>query len=123
MSNQWDVVDLSTTKAGYMVATHSCKETIWLKRWCSYIRFKQGVVIIYCDSQSVICLAKNLKFHARTKHIDLQYHFVRDMVEDGRVNLFKVETLMNVVDSLNKPMIIEKYEWCVDTMGFLAPSN
>lgn len=67
---------------------------------------------IYCDSQSAICLAKNPTFHARTKHIDVHYHFVRDMVKDGRVKLVKVETFMNFVDSLTKPMCIEKFRWC-----------
>jgi hypothetical protein len=40
-----------------------------------------------------ICLAKNPTFHVKTKHIDIQYHFVRDMVEDGKVILEKVDTL------------------------------
>ena len=52
---------------------------------------------------------KNLIFHARTKHIDVQYHFVSDMVEDGKVKLKKVETLVNVAHGLTKLMSIEKF--------------
>ena len=74
------MVSLSTTEAEYIAATHAYKEAIWLKRLCSDIEFKQGAVIIYSDSQSTIYLAKNLTFHASTKHIDVQYHFVRDIV-------------------------------------------
>ena len=100
-----------------MVATHACKEAIWLKRLCSDIDFKQGIVTIYSDSQSAIFLARNPTFHARTKHIDVQYHFVRDMVMDDKVKLEKVETLVNVADALTKPMNTEK------SMGLSAPSN
>ena len=117
------VVALSTTEAEYMAATHACKEAIWLKRLCSDIEFKQGVLTIYSDNQSAISLAKNLTFHARTKHIDVQYHFVRDMVEDGKVKLEKVETLVNVADALTKPVSIEKFRWYSESMGLSAPSN
>ena len=48
---------------------------------------------IDCDSQSAIFLAKNLAYHSKTKHIDVQYHFIRDMVESKKVLLEKVDTL------------------------------
>ena len=64
-----------------------------------------------------------MKFHSRTKHIDVQYHFVRDMVEDDKAKLEKVETLVNVDDALTKPVNIEKFRWCSQSMGLLAPSN
>ena len=114
------MVALSTTKAEYIAATHAYKEAIWLKRLCSDIEFKQDVVTIYSDSQIAISLVKNPTFHARTKHIDVQYHFVRDMVEDGKVKLEKVETLVNVDDALTKPMSIEKFRWCSKSMGLSA---
>jgi len=57
------------------------------------------------------------------KHIDVQYHFFRDMVKDGRVKLVKVETLMNDADSLTKLVSIEKFRWCSESMGLLAPKN
>lgn len=123
MSKRQAVVALSTTEAEYMAATHACKEAIWLKRLCLDIGIKQGIVTVYCDSQSAISLAKNPTFHAQTKHIDVQYHFVRDMVEDGRVKLVKVDTLMNVTDALTKAMSTEKFRWCSESMGLMAPSN
>ena len=78
---------------------------------------------IHSDSQSAIYLAKNPTFHARTKHIDVQYHFVRDMVQDDKVKLEKVETLVNVVDALTNPMNTKKFKWCLESMGLSAPSN
>lgn len=76
-----------------------------------------------CDSQSAICLAKNPTFHARTKHIDVQFQFVRDMVEDGKVNLEKVDTVKNVADALTKLVGNEKFRWCSESMGLLAYSG
>ena len=72
---------------------------------------------IDCDSQSAIFLAKNPTYHSRTKHIDVQYHFVRDMVESMKVLLEKVDTLENVANSLTKSMSTEKFSWCRATMG------
>ena len=78
--------------------THASKEAIWLQRLCSGIGLVQKVVRLDCDNQSAIFLAKNPTYHSKTKHIDVQYHFVKDMVEDKNVLLEKVDTLKNVVD-------------------------
>jgi phosphoribosyl-AMP cyclohydrolase len=96
------IVALSTTEAEYMVATHASKEAVWLQRSCSGIGLVQQEVRLDCDSQSAIFLEKNPAYHLKTKHIDVQYHFVRDMVEEKKVLLEKVDTLKNVADSLTK---------------------
>ena len=80
----------------------------------------QQAVRIYCDSQSAIFMAKNPTYHSKTKHIDIQYHFVRDMVEEKKVLLMKVDTLKNVADSLTKSMSTEKFSWCRGSMGIVA---
>jgi hypothetical protein len=54
------------------------------------------------------------------KHIDVQYHFVKDMVEDKKVLLVKVDTLKNVVDSLTKYVSIEKFSWCIEAMDITS---
>jgi hypothetical protein len=102
MSKRQVVVALSTTESEYMEATHASKEAVWLQRLCSGIGLVKEAVRIECDSQSAIFLAKNLAYHSKTKHIDVQYHFVRDMIEEKKVSLMKVDTLKNVVDSLTK---------------------
>ena len=71
MSRRHVVVAMSTTKAEYMAATHARKEVVWLKRLCSSIGFVQKGVRLECDIQSAIFLAKNLAYHAKTKHIDV----------------------------------------------------
>ena len=102
MSKRQAVVALSTTEVEYMAATHASKEAMWLQRLCSDIGFVQKGVRLECDSQSAIFLEKNPTYHAKTKHIDVQYHFVRDMVEEKKVLLEKVNIVKNVADSLTK---------------------
>jgi hypothetical protein len=80
----------------------------------------QQEVRLDCDNQSAIFLAKNPTYHSKTKHIDVQYHFVRDMVEDKKVLLDKVDTLKNVANSLTKSVSTEKFSWCRETMGIDA---
>jgi hypothetical protein len=60
---------------------------------------------------------KNLAQHSKTKHSDIQYHFVRDMVEENKVLLMMVDTLKNVADSLTKSVSTEKLSWCRGSMG------
>jgi hypothetical protein len=111
MSKRQVVVALSTIEVEYMATTHASKEAIWLHRLCSRIGLVQHAVRLYCDSQSAIFLAKNPTYRSKTKHIDVQYHFVRerDMVEEKKLLLEKVDTLKNVVDSLTKSVSIEKF--------------
>jgi len=54
------------------------------------------------------------------KHIDVQYHFIREMIENKQVLLEKVDTLKNIADLLTKSVSAEKFIWCRETMRFLA---
>jgi SMC interacting uncharacterized protein involved in chromosome segregation len=80
----------------------------------------QQAVRIDCDSESAIFLVKNSTYHSKTKHIDIQYHFVRDMVEEKKELLMKVDTLKNVADSLTKSVRTEEFSWCRGSMGIVA---
>eukprot|EP00253_Pinus_taeda_P020565 PITA_20565 len=117
MSKKQFVVALSTTEVEYMAATHASKEVVWLQRLCSSMGLVHGGMRIDCDSQSAIFLAKNPAYHLKTKHIDVQYHFVRDMIEDKKVLLVKVDTLKNTVEALRISVSSEKFSWCRETMG------
>jgi hypothetical protein len=113
-------VALSTTLFEYMVATHASKEAVWLQRLCSGIGLVQQAVRLDCDSQSAIFLEKNPTYHSKTKRIDVQYHFVTDMVEEKKVLLEKVDILKNVADSLTKSVSTEKFCWCRVKMGIFS---
>ena len=117
MSKRQSVVALSTIEAEYMETTHVSKQLVWLQRLCSSMGLVKRAIRIECDRQSEIFLAKNPSYHSKTKHIDVQYHFVRDMVETKRVLLVKVDTLKNVADALKKSVSTQKFSWCRETMG------
>jgi phosphoribosyl-AMP cyclohydrolase len=102
MGKRYVVMEVLATKVEYMEATHASKEAIWLQGLCSGIGLVQQDVMIDCDSQSAIFLTKNRAYHSKTKDIYIQYHFVRDIVEENKVVLMKVDTLKNVADSLTK---------------------
>jgi hypothetical protein len=100
-----------------MAATHGSKEAIWLQRLCSRICFEHRAMKISYDGQSTIFLEKNPTYHSKTKHIDVQYHFMRDMVENKKALLEKLDTLENIADSLTKSVSVMKFSWCREAMG------
>ena len=88
-----ELVELSTAEAEYVAATHAAKEGIWLQH---LIHELYDVVItpttLHCDNQAALTLATTDNFHARTKHIDIRYHFIRHCVETGAFKLIYCPT-------------------------------
>ena len=82
-------VALSTTEAEYIAISEAAKEMIWLKNFLKELGKEQDVSPLFSDSQSAIGLAKNPVFHSRCKHIQLKYHFIRDLINDGDLSLLK----------------------------------
>lgn len=81
---------------------------------------KQESVRLHCDSQSAMHLAKNQVYHARTKHIDVWYHRVRDWVNSGEVLIEKVHTDENAADFLTKPVTTEKFRHCLKLLNLTS---
>jgi len=102
-----------------MSATQACKEAIWIQRLMEELGHKQQKIIIYCDSESALHIARNPTFHSRTKHIGVQYHFVREVVEVGNVDMQKIHTKDNLADVMTKPINTNKFEWCRSCYGLL----
>ncbi|CAA7054408.1 unnamed protein product [Microthlaspi erraticum] len=116
-SNLQSVVALSTTEAEYMALTSAVREAIWLKGICEELGFETGAVKIHCDSQSALALAKNSVHHERTKHIATKYHFIRDIVAEETVKLFKIHISMNPADFLTKALPGPKFQLCCDLVN------
>lgn len=117
MSKLQRVVALSTTEAEYMAATQACKESIWIQRLLEELGHKQEKIVLFCDSQSALYIAKNPAFHSRTKHIRVQYHFVREVVEEGTVDMQKIHTNENLADVMTKPVNTDKFIQCRSSIG------
>jgi Reverse transcriptase (RNA-dependent DNA polymerase)/gag-polypeptide of LTR copia-type/Integrase core domain/GAG-pre-integrase domain/Domain of unknown function (DUF4219) len=111
-------VALSSTESEYMAILHALKEQIWLLRFLKEIGYDiSNQNVIYCDNQSAIALAHNPEHHARTKHIDIQYHFVRNCVEDGITRLEYCPTEDMVADGLTKALGPERHRKLMRMMG------
>ena len=74
---------------------------------------------MFTDSQSVIHLSKNLALHSKTKHIQLQYHFIWSILEDGQLKLEKIHTNDNPADMLTKVVTREKLNSSSASVGLL----
>ena len=72
----------SIAEAMYIDASDACKEVVWLRNLLSNL-FEGNLdsTIIHCDNQSCIKLLENLVFHDRSKHIEMRYHFIIDLVQ------------------------------------------
>ena len=78
---------------------------------------QQDTNVVYCDSQSAICLTKNDMFHVKTKHIDIKHHFICDIVAQGQVTVGKIRTEDNPADMLTKSLSNTKFKHCLGLVG------
>nr|GMC53250.1 Retrovirus-related Pol polyprotein from transposon TNT 1-94 [Ipomoea batatas] len=108
------IAALSTTEAEYIATTKGVKEATWLRGLVMELGVSQGHTVTFSDSQSAIHLTKNDTYHAKTKHIDVRYHFIQDVVVAGDIVVQKVHTLENPADMLTKSLPITKFEQCLN---------
>ena len=88
-------ITLSITEIEYMETTESAKEAICLRSLVDNLSLKQKITVIYCDSQSMIHFTKYQMHHERTKHIDLRYHFIQEIVSQGAFMMKKTSIFDN----------------------------
>ena len=106
-SKKQSTVALSSTEAEYMALTQAAKEAIWLQRLLFDLGARKHageVGNIYINNQGELALAKNPEFHARTKHIDIQYHFIREHVDSGKITLGYCSTNEMTADIFTKAL-------------------
>lgn len=111
------VVVLSTTKAEYIEITEANKEAIWTKGFLKDMGCEQKTIVIYYGTQSVVHLTKHQVFHEQSKHIDVQLHFVRDIVESGEVQVKKISTEDNTADMCSTVLPTNKFLHCMKRLN------
>jgi len=90
---------------------------IWLKNLLKELGKEQDDSPLFSDSQSAISLAKNPILHSRCKHIELKYHFIRNLVNDGDLFLLKIPSVDNLADMLTKTVTTTKLRLCIASTG------
>jgi hypothetical protein len=117
-SKKQELVTLSTTEAKYVAATHAAKEVMWLRRLISEVSGPlEEPTTLFSDSQSAIALTKDGHYHARTKHIDIRYHFIWYIIEAGHIKLIYCPTHEMTADVLTKALLSTKAKHFVTTLG------
>ena len=111
------IVACSTTDAEYIAIYEACKEAIWLRGLYTKLCGDSSCPTIFSGSQSVIYLTKNPMYHERTKHIDVRYHYIRDVVAEGDLKVCKISTHDNPADMMTKPVPTNKFELCSVLVG------
>ena len=128
-SKRQPIVALSTCEAEYIGQTQAAKEAIWLRNLLRELKPDDKdtakAVIIFGDNQGAIALAKNPEFHARSKHIDIRHHFVREKVAEGTVDLQYTPTECQVADGLTKPLPKDKFIQFWNALGleYMPPAT
>jgi hypothetical protein len=122
-SKRQATVAMSSTEAEYMSASHAAREAAFLHQLLSELGYKQSSVTLHCDNQSCIALISNPTYHQRSKHIDVQHHFVREKVEIGDITMKYVPTEQMVADALTKALPRVKHEWCMEALGLSTCSQ
>ena len=108
-------VALSTCESEYMALAETTQEALYLKKLL--LDLKENITVqpvqLFGDNQGSIAMISNPVKHSRSKHIDIKYHFIRDSVSNGTVNVSYVSTNDNIADVMTKPMtkfILKKFE-------------
>lgn len=111
VSQKQRCVALSSCEAEFMAATAAACQGVWLRNLLGKLTDKDiGPVVLYVDNKSAIDLAKNPVFHGRSKHIDIRYHFIRECVERGEIEIKHIGTGDQRADILTKAMATVKFE-------------
>jgi hypothetical protein len=88
----------STTEVEYIALCDACKEAVWLKGLYAELSGDTSWIDLFCNTQSPIYLTKDPMSHERTNHIDVKYHYVREVIAEGRLKVPKISTHDNSAD-------------------------
>jgi len=114
-------VSLSTTESEYVAATHGMKEALWLRSLLSELFGPLAeATTLFSDNQAAITLTRDHQYHARTKHIDVCYHWIHWVIKQGSLCLVYCPTEDMVADALTKALPSAKVKHFATGLGLLA---
>jgi len=116
-SKRQPTVALSSAEAEYMAISATSQEALWLQNLEFDCEKSSGITKIFSDSNSAIDLASTTGYKARTKHIDIRHHFIRQLVQQKQIGLEHVGTEGMIADVLTKSLGREKHYFCSKGLG------
>ncbi|GJZ32149.1 retrovirus-related pol polyprotein from transposon TNT 1-94 [Tanacetum coccineum] len=125
MSKKQDSTAMASAEAEYVALSVSCAQVIWMRTPLKDYGFKYNKIPLYCDSQSAIAISCNPVQHSRTKHIKVCYHFIKEQVERGIIELHFVKTEYQLADMFTKAFPEERFQYLVRRIGMrcLTPAE
>lgn len=116
-----ETIAISTTEAEYMSLSDCTREIIWLRQLLAEIGFRQrAATIIYEDNAGCIKLAGNEVILARSKHIDIKHHFIREKILNKVIQPVYVSTHINTADIMTKGLSVPKFREHVFNLGLFG---
>ena len=116
-SKKQDCTALSTAEAEYVSLSACCAQVLWMRTQLTDYGFTFDRIPMYCDSKSVIAISCNPVHHSKTKHIKVRYHFIKEHVEEGTVELSFVKTDYQLADLFTKALPKERFDYLVRRIG------
>jgi hypothetical protein len=114
----------STTEAEYIDANFASREAVWLRKLLlDLFSAELEPTVIYCDNHSCIELSENSVFHGKSKHNEMRYHYVRDMVQKNILSIQYVLTTEQTKDILTKPLSLTKFVYFRDKLGVVENAS
>ena len=118
-SKKQRMVTLSMTKAEYIALTEGTKQLVWLRRFLTDLGFdKSQPTSIHLDNLGVITLSHDTTYHARTKHINVTYHFICKRAASNKVALTYVRLKENPADLMTKALDLSQHQYLCSKLGF-----
>nr|GFB02740.1 retrovirus-related Pol polyprotein from transposon TNT 1-94 [Tanacetum cinerariifolium] len=121
-SKKQDVTALSTAKAEYVSLSACCAQILWMQTQLTNYGFIFNKIPVYYDSKSAIAISCNLVQHSRTKHIAVRYHFIREHVEKGMIELYFVKMDYQLADIFTKAFPTDRFNYLVRRLGMRSLS-
>jgi hypothetical protein len=123
-SQRQKMVTLSTTEAEYVAASLATREALWLRQLLNDVGLTcHGPTTLNVDNQSAIKLVKNSEFHKRTKHIDIQYHFIREKYVSSEIQVINVPSEFEYADIFTKALPRERFQFLRDNIGMMRGND
>ncbi|GAB2273823.1 hypothetical protein Dimus_039054 [Dionaea muscipula] len=117
------IVTLSSTEAEYVAVASCVQHGLWLRQLLKELYMEQAMsTVVNVDNQSAIAVAKNPVYHDRSKHIDVRFHFLREAITKGDVELAYVKTQFQLADLLTKPLGYQCFVKMRNMLGLIDSS-
>ncbi|GKD18327.1 hypothetical protein Tco_1207485 [Tanacetum coccineum] len=112
-------IAMSSAKAEYVAGARCCANISWIKSQLTDYDIIYEKVPIFCDNTSAIAISNNPVLHSRTKHIDIRYHFIKDYILKGDIELYFIPTQYQLADTFTKPLDDPMFNRLIVELGML----